>query len=961
MTRRILWVLFVLITALMPVWAYGQGVQTGAVTGTVTSSDNAVLSDANVFVSSPALQGAHSTTTDVNGVFVAVNLPPGRYTIKISKSGFNAVERSALVPLGGTATVNAILAVASVVETVVVEGVVPPPVTEIQTSANILASDINVMPLGRTPYLVAELMPGVTTNTPVAGQVTISGGFGYDNVFLIDGVDVNDNLLGTSNDLYIEDAIGEVQVLTSGITAEYGRFSGGVINIITKSGGNMFSGSYRTTFTNPAWTKETPFETRQRTSKLSTFSELTAGGPVVKDRLWFFGAGRFENSSTAGTMPLTALPYTKTNNSKRYEVKATGTVRQGQTLQGSYIDNRVHRANEPVLSFSIDKAALISPSTPNHLGVVTYHAAVSSKMLVSAQYSRRDFETRGVGSTLTDIVNSPFLTHTGTQYQYNAAYFDATDPEQRNNRQLTGSLSYFASSRRLGSHEFKSGFEDFVDARIGANAQSATGYVFLSNFRVDAAGIPVLDAAGRLIPTFVPGTSRVQRWIPTRGAAFHMRTAAAYVQDRWVASPHFTFNLGLRIEHASSSATGDINAINLNRIVPRLGASYDLKADGRTVLLASYSQYSGKYNDVQFSKNTNVGNSDRYTTVYQGPAGEGRDFAPGFDVNNYAGVVAGTFPAVNIRFDSHLSSPVTNEFTLGAARMLGTRSYLKAVYVQRTATNFVEDFTEFANGSSPLVVGGVTVGLTDNVLYKNSDLPKREYRAIELLGQHHVTKAVAVNGQWSVQMRNDGNFEGESPNPAGSPLGDYPEMTSLSRSAPLGHLDDFQRSKVRVWATYGLSLGQYGSLDVTPLYRYNSAKTYSLAVAGQALSAVQAARNPGYASTPTQTIFFGRRGSESFKGYALFDMALTYGVPLWKSARPWVKFEAFNLLNNQKLIAWNTAIVQDTTSARDENGLATGYITSPTFGTATSASHYPAPRAGADGGRMIDVAVGFRF
>jgi hypothetical protein len=177
----------------------------------------------------------------------------------------------------------------------------------------------------------------------------------------------------------------------------------------------------------------------------------------------------------------------------------------------------------------------------------------------------------------------------------------------------------------------------------------------------------------------------------------------------------------------------------------------------------------------------------------------------------------------------------------------------------------------------------------------------------------------------------------------------------------MGHLDDFQRSKVRVWATYDLSLGQYGSLDVTPLYRYNSAKTYSLAVAGQALSAVQAARNPGYANTPTQTIFFGERGSESFKCYALFDMALTYGVPVWKSARPWVKFEAFNLLNNHKLIAWNTTIAQDAASAKDENGLATGYIQSPTFGTATSASHYPGPRAGADGGRMIDVAVGFRF
>jgi hypothetical protein len=82
---------------------------------------------------------------------------------------------------------------------------------------------------------------------------------------------------------------------------------------------------------------------------------------------------------------------------------------------------------------------------------------------------------------------------------------------------------------------------------------------------------------------------------------------------------------------------------------------------------------------------------------------------------------------------------------------------------------------------------------------------------------------------------------------------------------------------------------------------------------------------------------------------------------VWKSARPWIKFEAFNLLNNQKLIAWNTTITQDATSPRDENGLATGYVKSATFGTGTSVAHYPAPRPGTDGGRMMDVAIGFRF
>jgi outer membrane receptor for ferrienterochelin and colicin len=113
---------------------------------------------------------------------------------------------------------------------------------------------------------MAELAPGLTNNTPNAGQVTISGAFAWDNVFFIDGVDVNDNLFGDAENVFIEDAVEETQVLTSGISAEYGRFSGGVINIVTKRGGNDFSGTFRMNFTNPAWVEETPFANEKRTA-----------------------------------------------------------------------------------------------------------------------------------------------------------------------------------------------------------------------------------------------------------------------------------------------------------------------------------------------------------------------------------------------------------------------------------------------------------------------------------------------------------------------------------------------------------------------------------------------------------------------------------------------------------------------------------------------------------------------
>jgi hypothetical protein len=964
---------FAVLIALIPAVGLAQGVQTGALNGIVRSGDGVAVAEATVVVKSPALQGQRATATDLNGVFTLPALPPGVYSVNIAKSGFNEIQQSAVVPLGSTTSLDATLAVAAIVESVLVEGTTSSVVTSNQTSANITASEVSRLPMGRTPFLIAELMPGLTNNTPVQNQVTISGGFAFDNVFLIDGVDVNDNLLGTSNDLFIEDAIGEVQVLTSGISAEYGRFTGGVVNVITKSGGNSFAGSYRTTFTRPSWATETPFERANNiergkptatnafiTNKLSYFTELTAGGPIAKDRVWYFTAGRFENSSTSGTMPATAVPYTKTNDSKRYEGKVTGTLRPSHTLQGAFIDNRVHRANEPVLSFSIDRAALISPSTPNRLGVVNYSGALSPRMLLTAQYSKKDFSTVGVGGTSTDIVDSPFLTRTGPQYQYNAPYFDASDPEQRNNRQLTASLSYFVSDRRLGSHEFKGGVEHFVDTRVGANAQSSTGYVFMSNFKADAAGAPVLDGDGHPIPQFVAGTSRLQRWIPVRGSEFDLQTASAYVQDRWIASPRLTLNLGMRFENVSSDSAGSVSSVSTSRIVPRLGASYDVNADGRMVVHGTYSQYSGKYSSVIFSKNTNAGNSDWYTTVYNGPSGEGRGFAPGFDVTNYSGVAAGMFPARNVRFADDVSSPVTTEYTVGLARSFGTGAFAKAVFVQRNTSNVIDEFIEYANGRTPVTVEGTSL-LFDNTVYANTDEMAREYRALQLMGQYRLINAVTVNGHWTVQLRNDGNFEGETPNPAGSPFGNYPEMLSLDRSAPGGRLDDFQRSKVRLWADYHATLGRFGSLDMTPIYRYNSAKSYSLVLNNQALSTVQTARNPGYAGAPLQPIFFGDRGSQSFESFALVDMAVTYGVPVWRSAQPWIKLEWFNVLNNQKLIAWDTTILPDAASARDEFGLPTGYLQGPRFGQGTSNAHYPGPRPGADGGRTFDVAIGFRF
>jgi hypothetical protein len=948
--------------------ALAQGQQYGTVSGRVSSADNAPLPGVTVTATSEATHDVRTASTDVNGVYSLPGLAPGHYVVKFQMDNMTSVERRTSVSLGTLSVLDQRLSIAPVNESIDVRASTPSAVTS-HGASNLEMADLTKLPVGRTPFLMTELTPGVTDNTPSNSQITISGAFAYDNVFLMDGVDINDNVLGTANNVFIEEAIQETQVLSSGISAEYGRFSGGVVNIITRSGSNDLSGAFRLNLANSAWSAETPFEEAAGVSRASKYSptfEATAGGPLRRDRVWFFGGARVERTTTQSAFAQTGIPYTSTNDNTRYEGKLTATLRPGHTLQGTLIDNDTD-LRQPSLGASIDPATMTTPSTPNRIAAATWRGVLGGRTFAEAQYSHKSWKLENAGGTSAAIVDSPFLTRgvsgIPSNLQYNGPYFDSTDPEERNNQQFTASVSEMLSSRGLGTHELKSGFEYFTSTRVGGNSQSLSGYVFQTDYKVGADGRPQLDANGRLIPRFVPGTSRLQTWMPLRGSSIDVTTASGYVNDHWTAGARASLDVGVRYEHAGSTATGDISGAHGNTLVPRLGAAYALTADGRTVLHATYGHYSGKYNDVQFSRNSNVGNADRITGMYTGPAGEGRDFAAGFDPANYQ-TFTGTFPTANVFFDDDLKSPLTREFTLGLARELQDRGWARASYVKRHATDFVEDFITMDEGQTIVSRNGVNLGAFDNAVYRNTNLPTRDYQAVQFEAAYRPTAPLSINGHWTVQLENDGTFEGESSSGPAQPslIGDYPEIYVASRNFPDGRLDDFQRNKVRLWATYQLGLGRFGSIDLAPLYRYNSGRTYSLVASGVALSPQQIARNPGYARLPTsQSVFFGARGSQSFEGYHLVDLAATYSVPVWESLRPWVKLEVLNALNNQTLVSWNTSITADASGPKDENGLPLNYIKSTAFGTATGPSSYPRPRPGMDGGRTFLMAAGLRF
>lgn len=966
MSRKAVGLITLVLLLISGAAATGQGIQTGNLGGIVRDTQNLAVPGATVRVVSPVQQGERTTTTDDLGAYLLPALRPGHYRLTVELSGFQTVTSEVDVPLGGVARLEVQLRPAAATETVTVVAT-PSKLTSATAAFNIKTTDVERLPIGRTPSLVAEFAPGLTNNTPNVNQVTIAGAMAYDNVFLLDGVDIGDNLLARPDDLFIEEAVEETQVLTSGVSAEYGRFSGGVVNVVSKRGGDLFSGSIRSNLSNAAWTDETPFEkaNRQtRASKMDRYYEGTFGGPLMKERVWFFGAARSQRSETPTTLAQTAAQVTQKDEQNRWELKVTASPKTSQTVQLQYT-NRTQTSFRPSLPVTIDPTATDTQDTPGNLLVANWNGVARGKAFATAQYSQKANHPR-FGNTNTLLKNSPFLTIGRVSpggLEFNAPYFDRNDPEDRDNRQLTGSVSYFASRPGWGTHDMKAGAEWFDLTLRGGNSQSSTGYIFNTDYLV-IGGKPATDANGKIIPVFIPGASTIGNSIPVRGAQIDMKTTSFYLQDRWIPTNRLTLDLGLRFEHASSVATGDSPDTNANSIVPRLGATYDLMGDGKTILGASYGHYSGRYTSSIFGRNTAVGNPARVTSTYNGPAGQGLDFAPGFDLANYT-VTSGSFPTANVFLEDGLHSPITREFTLSAGRNLGT-GFARAMYIWRRTTGIVESFIDdpTASGKTTVVINGTNFGTFDNTYYRNTNDSIREYQALQFEGAYRLRPDWSVNGNWTMQLKNNGNFEGEAANQPGigSPLGDYPELLVASRDFPTGRLDDYQQHKVRLWSIYHLEMGRFGGLDLTPLWRYNSALTYSLTAASVPLSAIQRARNPGYARAPTtQTLFFDERGSEEFAGYGLVDLGATYQIPVWKTLKPWMRIEVLNLLNNDKLIKWDTTITVDPNSPPDANGLPTGYIKGARFGQGTSTAQYPSPRPGSTGGRTYLGAFGVRF
>jgi hypothetical protein len=827
--------------------AFAQGT-TGALTGTVSQA-GANLPGVTVTISSPAMQGTRTTVTNENGDYNFSSIPPGTYKVTFSLSGLTDVVKNAQVNIVETTRLDADMKMSAVAEAITVTANQATVMETPQVETNYKQATVNRLPMARTPTAQANLTPGVTAG--VNGP-TISGAMSYDNLYLVNGAVVNENLRGQTHALYIEDAIQETTVLTGGVSAEFGRFTGGVISSVTKSGGNDFSGSVRDTLDNPKWTeKSTPSQTDPIDHINNTYEE-TLGGRIIRDRLWFFVAGRQSKvTANRSIAAISKLPnpaigaYTVQTSNPRQEYKLTANVTQKHSIIGSYLNNDL-KSDKNCQGTCIDLRTLNTHGVenPNNFKTLHYNGVITNNFLIEGDWAKKYFAFVGFGGYdppfPTDVLG---LAHGTTVRDVagnsggtgNAPLFcGSCGPELRNNKEWEVKGRYFLGTKSLGTHNMVVGYDDWAEQRLSNNYQSST------NFRYDVRGAaPVQMPDGTLQIALTSNVDRFQ-YFPVAFASLgsNLKTNSVFANDKWDFNQHLTFNLGARYDKndAVDSAGNTVSKDSL--ISPRLGVIFDVFGNGRLRLDANYGIYSGRLAETVAGQGSGAGNPAQYTFLYGGPSTGLLDSYVAlqqaftwFLANNGINRVplSSSIPGLNAKIDpAGVKSPNQREFTLGAGTQIG-KGYVRADYINRDWRDFYANFASTALGT---VVGNpITGSLADLNIIGNSDVPVRKYWGAQFQGQYQLPAGFGVGGNYTYSKLT-GNVEGETSGGgpvtfSGSTVA-YTEFQNFSHNSPIGSLAADQRHKVRAWGTFDIGT-RAGHFNVGLIERYDSGSPYSAA------------------------------------------------------------------------------------------------------------------------------------
>ncbi len=941
-TRRVGWIAAA--AFLSGALLLAQGLPTASLTGKVTTEGNVALPGVTVKVESPRLQGARDTGTSANGDYIFNLLPPGDYTVRFELSGMTPIERTVSLGANGTGRLDVEMRPAAVTEAITVTGTTAETalLAAPEVATNYKSDFIDKLPIQRTLAATTLLAPGVTNNGPGGNDrlpvIEIAGAPSYDSLFLINGVVVNENLRGQPHDLFIEDAIQETTVLTGNISAEYGRFTGGVVSAITKSGGNRLSGSFRTSFTNEKWNSNDPLnESRNldpRIDKTNPVYEATLGGPIWVDRIWGFGAYRTQKTSISrqtnptagpGSIDPTPIAYANVRDQQRIEGKLTFAITPRHSLVGSYIDIADEEVNNSFTTNILDTASLVTRQTPNTLLGINYNGVFTDKLFFEAQYARKQFTFENSGSPFTDpLQGTLLLDRSRGNARYNSPTFSNDTPEQRDNESWSGKASYFLSTQALGTHDIRLGYEHFHDFQFANNHQSGSDYRIF--------GTSAIIRGTQVFPVFrTPGDSTFLRYTPilqlTQGTDFN--TESVYLNDRIAVGSHWSFNAGVRYDKNRSKNSDGFLVSDDSAISPRLAAHYDVRGDGRYVVNAGYGQYVANLTLGIANETSPAGINATLDWFYRGPCINCDVNAPTDQLMSNAQAIQAVFDWFNsiggtssrptrlqdipglssTILKGSLKSPNVKEYTVGFGAALGSRGFGKVDLIYRNWDDFYGSRIDLSTGPSPEDQFGNN---TDLAIVDNDGRYDRKYTAVQTQFSYRFPVGLFVGGNYT-WSRLTGNLDAEdfTSGPIPGTAAEYPEYKQFKQNNPTGYLEGDQRHSARLWLGFDFPT-RFANLNLTLLETYASGRAYRALGTIDTRSFVD---NPGYIDPPTSVNYYfgGGRAPFRFEDMTRTDLALNVSLKVWKSLEVFLQPELINVFNEDALTGGRIGIDSSTT------------------------------------------------
>ena len=868
---------------------------TGGIVGRVTDEGGGVLPGATVEARGPALQGSRLAVTDGTGTYRLNLLPPGDYTVTVTLQGFANESRSGVtVGLDKDTTLNATLRAALSQEITVLGDLPVVDTTTTAVGANLDTRAIESLPTGRNYTSVVQITPGVSSDAnpenTQQSSITVYGSTGAENVYYVDGVNTTGAEYGFQGKELNFEFIQAVDVKTGGYEAEFGHSTGGIVNVITKSGGNEYHGDVfgyqdKDSFQSSA----EPVVSNAGTIAGYTREDygLDLGGFLVKDKLWFFGAYDRVTNTDDTSLPAGPLAGDVVQSKSKRNLgaaKLTWQLSQSQSLVGSFFQDprddtgAINDANHTLNGEPLTYQGLRSFGGKDYS--LRYQGILSASWLLTAQAAQhREQNSVGPATSAGDVIE--FRSVDDNFFQTGGFGLLQTKDFKRDG--IGASLTRYRER-----HEIKGGVE--IEREQADVVRRFSGGQQIDVFANPAdPSRPIYSHSYWTTPTATLDNAPVSQLT----ASPEHKNTSLYLQDRWSLRPNLTVSLGVRWDRQQIIDAEGTEQIDLTKdLAPRLGFIWDPTNDGHSKVFGSFGRY---YEQIPMDLVIRSFSFERQARIFNySPASTTPDAGAEADLGRDSAIFGGfTEPA-----DPDLRNQYLNEYIVGYEREVLPDVALGVKAIYRDYGDVIEDFLCRDDGT--YCIGNPGRGIMQRVYTLDysqtyaAPKPKRIFKGIQVDATKRFSKRWQGLASY-LYSKLEGNFDGlyapftnVGPDPNISAAYDYYDFFTnghdLSRITNRGPLSNDRRHQLKVSGLYTtpfkLSLGLSAYYRTgTPVTRYGYSDIYG-----------------------RYEFFLTRRGAEG-RTPDNYEADLHLGYPLAVGpATINVLVDVFNLLNRQQAV-----------------------------------------------------------